>query len=64
MEILGGRQDTSADDGPGCGRLHRDRKEDQEEAYPGLLVGEPEVPQLVGLQVLPLRGTCSCQCYR
>lgn len=64
MEILGRRQDSRPDDGPRRGRLHRDREEDQEEVDLGLLVGEPAVPQLVGVPVLSVRGTRSYQCYR
>lgn len=64
MEILGGGQDPRADDGPGRGGVHGDREEDEEEADPRLPVGEPALPQLVGLPVLPVRGPCSCQCYR
>lgn len=64
VEVLGGGQDPGPDDGPGRGGVHRDREEDEEEADPRLPVGELEVPQLVGLPVLSVRGACSCQCYR
>ncbi|KAL4721158.1 hypothetical protein ACJJTC_017313 [Scirpophaga incertulas] len=64
LEIVGGRQDPRSDDGPRRGRLHGDREKDQEETYPGLSVGEPALPQLVGVPVLPLRGACLCQRHR
>lgn len=53
---MGGREDPRPDDGPGHRDLFRHREEAKEEADAGLPLGEPEVPQLVGLQVLPLRG--------
>lgn len=64
MEVVGGGQDPGADDGPGRRCVYGNREEDEEEADPRLPVGEPQVPQLVGLPVLPVRGACSYQCYR
>lgn len=64
VEVVGGGQDPRAHDGPGRRRVHRDREEDEEEAHPGLPVGEPALPQLVGLPVLPVRGARPCQRYR
>lgn len=64
LEVVGGGQDTRPHDGPRRWRLHRDREEDKEEADPRLPLGEPEVPQLVGLQVLSVRVARSYKCYR
>lgn len=64
VEVLGRRQDPRPDDGSRRWRVHGDREEDEEETDSGLPVGEPAVPQLVGVPVLPVRGARSCQCYR
>lgn len=64
VEILGGGKDPGTDDGSGCRCVHGDREKNQEEAHPRLPVGKSEVSQLVGLQILPLRGACSYQRYR
>ena len=54
MEELGGRQNYCLDDGPRYwGRL-RGGKEAEEKTPAGLLVRQPEEPQLVGLQILLL----------
>ena len=56
MEELGGRQNYCLDDGPRYwGRL-RGGKEAEEKTPAGLLVRQPEEPQLVGLQILLLRA--------
>lgn len=51
---MGGWQDTCAHDGPRHRNLFRHREEAKEETDAGLPLGESEIPQLVGLQVLPL----------
>lgn len=56
LEALGGRQDPRSDDGPRHRHLLRGGEEAEEEASAGLPVGEPEVSQLVVLQVLPVRA--------
>lgn len=60
---MGGRQDPGPDDGPGCGGVHRNRKEDEKEADFGLSVGELALSQLVGLPLLPMRGAGTYKCY-
>ena len=64
VEVLGRRQNPRFDDGPGRGHLFRNRKETEEEAHDRLLVGKPQVPQLVGLQVLFLRTLVPNKRYR
>lgn len=54
MEIVGRRQNTRADDGPRYWNLFGHRKEAEEETHVRLPMGEFEIPQLVGVQVLPL----------
>lgn len=56
VETLGRRENPGAHDGSGRGHLHG-RGEKTEKKNPARLsVGEPEVPQLVDLQVLPVRN--------
>lgn len=54
VEILGRWKNPRPHDGSRRGRLHRNRKETKEEAHDRLFVGEPALPQLVGLQILLL----------
>lgn len=51
---MGGRQNPRSHDGSGYRNLLRHREEAEEETNVGLSLGESEIPQLVGLQVLPL----------
>lgn len=55
LEALGGREDSRSHDGPRHRHLLRGGEEAEEEAPAGLSLGEPEVPQLVVLSLLPLR---------
>lgn len=54
MEIVGGWQNPRADDGSRYWNLFRHREETEEKAHVGLSMGESAIPQLVGLQILPL----------
>ena len=56
VEGLGGRQDSRSYDGPRHRTLFRGGKEAEEEDAVGLSLGESPLPQLVGVQILPLRA--------
>lgn len=56
VETLGGRENPGSHDGSGRGYLHGRGEEAEEKDSARLSVGEPEVPQLVDLQILPVRG--------
>lgn len=56
VEGLGGREDSRPDDGPRHRSLLRGREETEEENASRLSVGKSSLPQLVGLQILSLRG--------
>lgn len=64
MEGLGGWQDPRSHDGPRHWALLRGREEAEEEDAAGLSLGESALPQLVGVQVLPLRGARPPQRHR
>ncbi len=55
VETLGRRQNTRSNVGHGRGRLHRSREKSEKENSAQLLMGKSKVPQLVGVQILPLR---------
>jgi hypothetical protein len=55
VEELGGWQDPRAHDGPRHWRRAGRREEAEEEAAAGLPRGQPQAPQLVGVQILLLR---------
>lgn len=56
VETLGRWQNPGAHDGPGRGHLYGCREKAEEKNSARLPVGEPAVPQLVDLQVLPVRN--------
>lgn len=62
VETLGGRQDPGSDDGLGRGHLHGRGEEAEEKNSARLPVGEPAVPQLVDVQVLPVRNVGVAEC--
>lgn len=64
LEGLGGRQDSRSYDGPRHWTLFRGGEEAEEEDAVGLSLGESSLPQLVGVQILPLRASCPAQCNR
>ena len=64
MEELGGRKDPGTDHGPGLGHHLGGGETAEEEAPSGLLVHQPEKPQLLGLQILLLRVSCLAQRIR
>lgn len=54
VEALGRWKNPGAHDGPGRGHLHGRREEAEEKDPARLPMGEPAVPQLVDLQILPV----------
>lgn len=56
VETLGGRENPGSNDGLGRGHLHGRREEAEEKNPARLSVGESAVPQLVDLQILPVRN--------
>ena len=61
VEGLGGRQDSRSYDGPRHRTLFWGGEEAEEEDAVGLSLGESSLPQLVGVQILPLRSSRSGQ---
>lgn len=55
VETLGRRQNPCAHDGLGRGHLHGRGEKAEKKDTARLPVGEPEVPQLVDVPVLPVR---------
>uniref|UniRef100_A0A8D8QIF0 Secreted protein n=1 Tax=Cacopsylla melanoneura TaxID=428564 RepID=A0A8D8QIF0_9HEMI len=64
METLGRGQNPCPHDGSGRGHLFRNREKTKEETTSGLLVGKPQVSQLVGVQILLVRVPVTYKCYR
>lgn len=64
VEILGGWKDPRAHDGSRYWHLLRNRETNQEETDDRLSLGELPLSQLVGVQVLLLRGVGLHQCHR
>lgn len=62
VEIVGGRENPRVDDGLGHRHLLGHREEAEEEADDRLPVGESQIPQLVGVQILYLRSLGLNQC--
>lgn len=56
VETLGGRENPGSHDGPGRGHMHGSGEKAEKEDPARLSVGEPAVPQLVDLQILPVRN--------
>lgn len=55
VETLGGRKNSRSNDGPGRRHLHGRGEKAEEKNFARLPVGELAVPQLVDVQVLPVR---------
>lgn len=56
VEALGRWKNQGTHDGLRCGHLYGCREEAEEKNSARLLVGEPAIPQLVDLQILPVRN--------
>lgn len=55
VEELGGWQDSRPHDGPRHRHLFGGGEKTKEKTAARLPLGEPQIPQLVGVQVLPVR---------